>query len=236
MRSRPVRAAISSMVHSRWSTSNRREDGEAPRERPHGKRIGLSRAILCRPPSTVRIVSCVAAAGPFAMGPPAATAGSTILALLSDNIRIVCTRCKSLTHRLRRKCYSGIRIRTWEPVGGRRMSEQVFTNLTNSGPVSVYVKDGSRDADPSAGRRRRVRDQALGDRGGRQEVLAAEEVQPRADGPRRARAPLLRRAHQVPDEAGGLRPQRASATRRTAASRPTSASRGTRRSTWSRAR
>ena len=37
------------------------------------------------------------------------------------------------------------------------MSEQVFTNLTNCGPVSVYVKDGSRDPDPSAGRRRRGR-------------------------------------------------------------------------------
>ena len=105
------------------------------------------------------------------------------------------------------------------------MSEQVFTNLTNCGPVSVYVTDGVVTRIRSAGRRRRVRVQALGDRGGRQEVLSAEEVQPRSDGPRRAPAPVLERAHPVSDEARRLRPQRASATRRTAASRPTSASR-----------
>ena len=98
------------------------------------------------------------------------------------------------------------------------MAEKVFANCTNSGPVSVYVKDGKIV---------RVRPlvvdesdyQALDDRGRRQEVLAAEEGHPRAVHPRRAAPHLLRRAHQVPHEAGRLRPRTASATRRTAASR-----------------
>ena len=33
------------------------------------------------------------------------------------------------------------------------MSEEVFTNCTNAGPMSVYVKDGKVVTDPTAGSR-----------------------------------------------------------------------------------
>ena len=59
------------------------------------------------------------------------------------------------------------------------MTEEVFTNCTNCGPVSVYVKDGE-----VVRIRPLVADEAdfkpWTIEAGRQELLAAEEVQPRA--------------------------------------------------------
>ena len=119
-----------------------REDGEAARERAHGERVGLSRALLsavpgrsplapawpsCRPP---RLSPC--------LSPPRRMYDISVAIRRYQHLHEMqesaqtCCRCK---------CCPGCRS-TWELVGGRRMSEQVFTNLTNCGPVSVYVNDG----------------------------------------------------------------------------------------------
>ena len=87
------------------------------------------------------------------------------------------------------------------------MTEKVYTNCTNSGPVSVYVKDGKITrirplvADPKDYR-------ALGDRGRRQEVLSAQEGHACSLCACRAAPHLLRRTHPLSHEARGLRPQR----------------------------
>ena len=86
------------------------------------------------------------------------------------------------------------------------MSERVFTNCTNVGPVSVYVGDGGvvrirpLVADEDEFRPWAIEAEA--------NVLPADEVQPCAHGARGAPAALFRRPHSVPDEAGRLRPER----------------------------
>ncbi len=87
------------------------------------------------------------------------------------------------------------------------MAEKVFANCTNSGPVSVYVKDGKivrirpLVVDPDDY-------EALGHRGRRQGVLPAQEGHTLTLRTCGASSHLLRRAHQVPHEAGGFRSQR----------------------------
>ena len=136
-----------------------REDGEAARERAHGERIGSSARSgvwSIRPVARIALRSVDAAMVPLAMTRLVEPAEAVFTSELDCALDVRYPRCY---RRYQRYCVcargsatqidrAAGRAHRAAPAacgaGGRSAHElrQVFTNLTNCGPVSVYVKDG----------------------------------------------------------------------------------------------
>ena len=162
MRSRPVCSAISSMVHSRWSTSNRPRI-ESPRTSALTEKGSVSRDSLLAAISPPRTPVLSAAPVALQLGVALRYDSYDTINIIQQYRDIVLSSLELLTDPSR-------------SVWGRcLMAEKVFANLHEQ-RTGVGLRQRRQDRAGAAPGRRPGRLQALDHRGRRQEVLAAEEA------------------------------------------------------------